>query len=108
MEEVVKIDKKVDALKSDVDTLKTELETLKQDVDLNAMDVIRSEVLDFANSCRNGRRHSKEEYNHIVELNDKYEVLRDKHKIKNGVYAADYAFIVRERDRCQSENSFLA
>ena len=41
-------------------------------------DRIRYEVLDFANSCRNGRRHTKDEFQHIIDLNDKYEVLLDK------------------------------
>lgn len=108
MDEVAKVDSKVDALKEDVGVLKKDFDALAKDVDVNEMDTIRSVVLDFANSCRNGRRHSKEEFDHIISLNDKYTSLLEKYGTKNGVYDVDYAFILKERERCQEENSYLA
>ena len=35
-------------------------------IDENEKDRIRWEVLDFANSCRNGIKHTKDEYQHII------------------------------------------
>ena len=71
-------------------------------------DRIRYEVLDFANSCRNGRRHTKDEFQHIIDLNDKYEVLLGKTQDSNGVFAEEYHYILGLYHRCQAENDFLA
>lgn len=108
MAEIGRSNKKIDELKGDVEQLKKDVDALQKDVDTNEMDTIRTAVLDFANSCRNGRRHSKEEFDHIVALNDKYEQLLEKYDIRNGVYEADYKFVYNLRDKCQAENSFLA
>lgn len=94
--------------KKKIDGIAAEVDDLRKDVDTNEMDSIRSEVLDFANSCRNGRRHSKEEFDHIIALNDKYDQLLRKYGIRNGVYEVDYKFVLSEREKCQRENSFLA
>lgn len=71
-------------------------------------DRIRYEVLDFANSCRNKRRHSKDEFLHIIEINDKYEVLLKKTKDTNGVFKAEFDYIMDLYRNCQKENDFLA
>ena len=49
-----------------------------KDIQRNEMDRIRWEVLDFANSCRNGRKHTKNEFAHIIDLNKKYEALLER------------------------------
>lgn len=40
--------------------MENDLKSLSFDIDENEKDRIRWEVLDFANSCREGRRHSKD------------------------------------------------
>lgn len=47
-------------------TLSTKIQEVSDRNDENEKDRIRWEILDFANSCRNGRKHSKEEYVHII------------------------------------------
>lgn len=71
-------------------------------------DRIRYEVLDFANSCRNKRRHTKDEFQHIFDLNDKYEELLEQTKDKNGVFTAEFEYIKGLYKRCQEQNDFLA
>lgn len=46
-------------------------------------DAWRTEILDFANSCRNGRRHTAEEWDHIIESLGKYERFCEEYKIDN-------------------------
>lgn len=46
-------------------------------------DTKRTEILDFANSCRNGRKHTVEEWDHIIESLGKYERLCEDYKIEN-------------------------
>ena len=77
--EVGGVNKKLDSLSKDVDDLSRQR---KED----EKDRIRWEILDFANSCRNGRRHTKDEYLHIIELNDKYKKLLKETGDKNGVF----------------------
>lgn len=71
-------------------------------------DRIRYEVLNFANSCRNKQRHTKDEFQHIIDLNDKYEGLLKKTNDKNGVFTAEFEFIKGLYKRCQEQNDFLA
>ena len=59
-------------------------------IDENEMDRIRWEVLDFANACRNHIKHTKDEFHHIISLNEKYHNLLDKYQDENGVFDAEY------------------
>ena len=88
------------------DILKT-ITSMAKAIDDNEKDRIRWEVLDFANSCRNDRRHSKDEFEHIVALNKKYNGLLKKTGDSNGVFEAEYEYIndlYKERLR---KNDFL-
>ena len=76
-------------------------------IDENEMDRIRWEVLDFANACRNGVRHTKDEFQHIIALNGKYHVLLDKYKMENGVFDAEYEYILELYKELQHNNDFL-
>ena len=69
------------------------IDKLEQDVNTNEMDRIRWEVLDFANSCRNGRGHTKDEFEHIITLVKKYEGLLEKCGKENGVFELEYEYI---------------
>ena len=69
------------------------IDKLEQNVDTNEMDRIRWEVLDFANSCRNGRKHTKDEFEHIITLVKKYENLLEKCGKENGVFELEYEYI---------------
>lgn len=87
--------------------LKRELDAIKKSNDLQTVRQIRAHVLDFANSCMNHRRHTKQEFDNIIQENEQYESLVKKYKIKNAVYKEDYAFIMSTYHECQSNNSFL-
>ena len=83
------------------------IDKLEANVDTNEMDRIRWEVLDFANSCRNGRRHTQDEFEHIVTLVKKYEGLLEKLGKENGVFEMEYKYIVRLYEKCQQDNDFI-
>lgn len=88
------------------DILKT-ITSMAKTIDDNEKDRIRWEVLDFANSCRNGRRHSKDEFEHIVALNKKYNALLKKTGESNGVFEAEYEYIVDLYKERLRKNDFL-
>ena len=94
-------------LHEDIKEVESTLTDLSASVDENEKDRIRWEVLDFASSCREGRKHSKDEFQHIIALNDKYENLLKKTNDKNGVFMAEYQYIQRIYAERQQKNDFV-
>lgn len=70
--------------------LETRADQQRKSIDENEMDRIRWEVLDFANACRNHVKHTKDEFHHIISLNEKYHKLLEKYGEENGVFEAEY------------------
>ena len=99
--------KQIDALIEKTDNMKEDIKTLTTNMNENEKDRIRWEILDFANSCRNGRRHTKDEFQHIITLNDKYKNLLALTGDKNGVFEAEYDYIRRLYEERQEKNDFL-
>ena len=83
------------------------IDNLIKQVDENEKDRIRWEVLDFANSCRNGRKHTRDEFQHIVALHDKYKKLLEKTKDTNGVFDVEYKYIQDLYAERLEKNDFL-
>lgn len=75
--------------------------------DMQTIQTIRAHILDFANSCFNKRKHTKREFENIIDENSRYEQLIEKYEIKNNVYKEDYEFIIKVYHKCQEEGSFL-
>lgn len=88
--------------------LKKENENIRYAIDMQRIANIKALILDFANSCRNGRKHSKEEFTYILSENNEYEALIKKHNIINNVYKEDFAYIKEIYHECLRENKFLA
>ena len=85
----------------------SKIDDLIKQVDENEKDRIRWEILDFANSCRNGRKHTRDEFQHIVALNDKYKKLLEKTNDKNGVFELEYDYIQKIYAERLAKNDFL-
>ena len=80
---------------------------LRDVVDDNEIDRIRWEILDFANSCRQGKKHTLDEFVHIIELNEKYHKILDRRDLTNGRIDLEYHFIEKIYKECQEKNNFL-
>lgn len=87
--------------------IEDDLAAIHKEIEENEKDRIRWEILDFANSCRNGKKHTKDEYQHIMALNDKYTKLLAKTHDKNGVFEAEYEYIKKLYAERQMKNDFL-
>lgn len=88
-------------------SIRKDIREVREQMDENEKDRIRWEVLDFANSCRNKRRHSKDEFEHIVALNKKYKKLLAKTDDENGVFNAEYEYINELYKKRLRKNDFL-
>lgn len=88
--------------------IRKDIADLREDVDRQRMSTIRSLVLDFSNTCLNGRRHTKEEFDHVIAENHNYETLVAKYGISNDVYTEAYAYILRVYRKCLDSHMFLS
>ena len=87
--------------------MRKKIDSMAKAIDDNEKDRIRWEVLAFSNSCRNDTKHSKDEFEHIVALNEKYKTLLAKTKDSNGVFEAEYEYIVELYKERLRKNDFL-
>ena len=90
-----------------IDGLITKVNNLESNIDSNEKDRIRWEILEFANSCRNERKHSRDEFQHIVDLNDKYKCLLKKTEDTNGVFDIEFKYIQDLYAERLAKNDFL-
>ena len=92
---------------SKIDGLIDKVGKIEKDVKTNEKDRIRWEILDFANSCRNNRKHTRDEFQHIVALNDKYKRLLKETNDSNGVFEVEYNYIQDMYAERLEKNDFL-
>lgn len=83
------------------------IDGLEKNMDQNEIDRIRYEVLNFATSCRQDVMHTQDEFEHIIALNGKYTRLLKKHDKENGVFEAEYAYILELYRERQRKNDFV-
>lgn len=111
-EMINKIDEVKTCLSKEVENVRVELTEKIQEVsnsnDRNEMKRLRWEILDFANSCKNKRKHTQDEYRHIIEVHDDYEELLEKTGAENGFLDAEYEYILRLYAGRQEKNDFLS
>lgn len=88
--------------------IRKDIADLREDVDKQRMSSIRSLVLDFSNSCLNGRRHTKEEFDHVIAENSDYETLVNRYNISNDVYKEAFGYILRVYRKCLDGQKFLS
>lgn len=98
---------RIDELSKKQDDQKKAIEDLQDTQDDNEIDRIRWEILDFANSCKQKKRHTLDEFDHIIELNQKYHDILKRRNLTNGKIDLEYNYIVQIYKKCQEENSFL-
>lgn len=101
------VSKEISEMKGEIGKIKEKLQSQEDSMDENEKDRIRFEVLNFAASCRNGQKHTKDEFEHIIDLNTKYGRLIAKTDDENGVFDAEYEYVYEIYQHCQRENNFL-
>lgn len=83
------------------------MDDMQREIEENEKDRIRWEILDFANSCRNNQKHTRDEYQHIITLHDKYIKLLAKTNDINGVFDEEYKYISKLYADRLTKNDFL-
>ena len=87
--------------------IKEKIDKIEKELEEHKLESQRYEILDFANSCMNHRKHTKEEFDHIIKVHDSYEGYITAHGMKNGQVKVAYEYIEKIYMRCIEKNSFL-
>ena len=64
-------------------------------------------MFSFYNECKRGLKHSEAEFNHIAQQNKKYMAIIEVTKEPNGVYEAEYEYIMEIFKEAMTKNDFL-
>lgn len=92
---------------SNCQLLKQRLDEMEKSNDMQTIRQIKNHVLDFANSCMNGRKHTFRDFRNIIKENKQYETLVAKYGLLNDVYKDDFEFIMEIYHDCKKNRSFL-
>lgn len=88
------------SIRKDVQSLKAEITEMK-------VQNWRWNVLDFANSCKNNRRHTLDEWKHTISQLAEYESYIERNEITNGVFEEDARYLREEYQEHCRKNDFL-
>lgn len=99
--------REVEGLSTSVKEQAKKVDALDEKIDMNEIDHIRWEILNFANSCRHDQMHTKDEFEHIINLHQKYGEILDSRHLKNGLISLEYEYIEEIYKRRLEKNDFL-
>lgn len=84
-----------DKLEDNQKVLQDSISELKMLLINKEIDDIRTTILDFSNAVMNGRDYNKEQYEHIIDLYDKYEKILVQNGMTNGRVTASMEFVLK-------------
>jgi len=84
--------------------LSAQISELKQLFISKEIDDMRFELLDFANAVMNKRRYNKEQYDHVLEIYDKYEKVLEENGMENGRVTSSMEFVIEQYKKLMSVN----
>jgi hypothetical protein len=87
--------------------IKKQLDELQKQFLEFKVDSWRTEILDFSDSCMNHQRHTKEQFDHVIDIIDKYDDYIAKNKLKNGQVDVAHEYILEIYKQCIRENDFV-
>lgn len=87
--------------------IRKDVQSLKNEVTEMKVQNWRWNVLDFANSCKNGRRHTLDEWKHCISQLAEYENYIARNDITNGVFEEDAKYLREGYQEHCKKNDFL-
>ena len=76
-------------------------------LDKDKVQQLRSELLNFSNSCMNNKKHTDKEFDSIFEKEREYNELCKKHNIKNGYTEDNMNYVHEVYRQCKRAGKFL-
>lgn len=75
------------------EVIREELKTLTKLFIDKQIDDMRYEILDFASSLSSGRKYNKEQFDHILKIDEKYKKILEEHGLENGQVSVSVEYI---------------
>ena len=97
----------VKEVRSEVKQVRKDLDTHIQDDKREKLEVQRRDILEFANACMNGRKHTQEQFTFVIKKCDEYEKYIEDNNLKNGEISSAIEEIRRLNSKCRQNNTFL-
>lgn len=98
----------------DIKEVRTEVQQVRKDLDKHVaenqkekLEGQRRDILDFANACMNGRKHTQEQFTFVIKTCDEYEAYIEQNHLKNGEISSAIEEIRRLYAKCRQNNTFL-
>lgn len=99
--------KRLDGIERKQEELEKKIEELSLQEAIDVADSIKTQIFSFYHKLQKpGIRHSEAEFNQIIALNEKYERLVERTKQPNGVYEAEFRYIMQVFHQYQETNNF--
>ena len=94
-------------IREKVDEVEKKLDKHISESEVRDLRDTRQYILDFANACMYGRKHTYEQFKFVIKKCDEYEKYVEDNQIKNGEITSAIAYIRKLYDKCRQNNSFL-
>lgn len=106
-DKIDKIEKAQEAMEKKLDGLQKDINDVKSDTAMKTANDLRWSILNFFNSSRYSRSHSKEEWDHAIDQVRKYESHVEKYNIDNGVLEEASRWLRSEYQKHINANDFM-
>lgn len=90
-----------------VEAIDKKLDKHIEDDNKEKLEVKRRDILEFANACMNGRKHTQEQFTFVIKTCDEYEAYIEKNHLRNGEISSAIEEIRRLYIKCRQNNAFL-
>lgn len=87
--------------------MKKDIKELKRDFEETKAQDKRWHILNFANNCRQGKKHSREEWNHVISELAEYEAYTETKEITNGVIEENAKYLRELYHERIKKNDFI-
>jgi len=104
---VVESEKKDTMLADHIERLEEKINKIEDVQREDRLDRDRSEILEFANRVRNGRRVTLNSWYHVFDIGGKYEKTIKEYNIPNDKFNAEYEWLKHHFKELESNNDFL-
>jgi len=94
-------------LQHQLDNLSSDVVEMKKDFDSKIIDDMRWHILEFSNNCKNGGRHTKEQWYHAISQLAEYESYARKAGLINGVMIEESKYLKELYSEICQKNDFL-
>ena len=104
---IADISVKIDNMRENQTRIEETVAEMKHEIEEDKAKEKRWHILDFVNSCRHGRTHTREEWNHVISELADYETFTERKGIKNGVIEEDAKYLRKLFQQNNDTNNFL-